>query len=176
MDPLDQYANIQFLVKKEIDDSISKYADQSKFGVFSIPAHEHTGVDSGTISYMNTSDKFFFLPYMIPNSDLGTSYGVVFIAPFACILKAVQESHLIAGTVNGTLQVVKQKPGEGIGAGTNMLASSISLTSTANIPVSGVLSQSISDINLAAGDRIKLTVSGTLTTLAGVCVTLTLSY
>lgn len=176
MEPLDIYSEIQVFVKNEIDNSIKSYADQAKFNVTQIPAHQHTGVDSNNVNFMDLDEKLFFLPYMIPNSDQTTSYGVVFIAPWACILKSVQESHLIAGSVNATLQIVKQTPGQGIGQGTNMLSSSISLTSTANTPVYGTLSEVKQDLNLKAGDRIKLTVSGTLTTLAGVCVTLQLSY
>ena len=175
-EPIDQYAVIQPMVKLDIDSAIKDYANQSMFGVYDIPAHGHAGVDATQISFSDLTEKFFFLPYMIPNSDQATSYGVVFIAPFACYLTRVQESHLIAGSVNGTLQIVKQTPGQGIGAGTNMLNSSIPLTSTANQPVDGQLSLNLQDLNLAAGDRIKLTVSGTLTTLAGVCVTLTLAY
>lgn len=55
MNPLDQYANIQFLVQKEIQDAIDKYADQAKFGVTPIPAHQHTGVDSSVINFEDIS-------------------------------------------------------------------------------------------------------------------------
>lgn len=176
MDPIEQYSIVQPLVKIDIDKAIKDYASQSQFGLYDIPTHQHTGIDANRVEFSDIADKFFFLPYMIPNSDQATSYGVVFIAPFTCHLISVQESHLIAGTISGTLQVVKQTPGQGIGAGTNMLNSAISLTSTANSPVIGTLSTDYTALTLNPGDRIKLTVSGTLTTLAGVCVTLTLSY
>jgi hypothetical protein len=51
MDPLYQYANIQPLVQKEINDAIQLYANQAKFGVTPIPAHQHTGVDSANINF-----------------------------------------------------------------------------------------------------------------------------
>lgn len=53
MDPLDQYSNIQALVKKEIADAIAKYADDQKYAVTQVPVHTHNGIDSSIISEVN---------------------------------------------------------------------------------------------------------------------------
>lgn len=50
-EPLDIYSKIQFLVKKEINDSIQAFSDKAKFSVSQIPAHSHTGVDSQQIDF-----------------------------------------------------------------------------------------------------------------------------
>ena len=51
MDPLDQYSKIQYLVQLEINNAIKAYADQARFSVTPIPAHQHTGVDSSQIDF-----------------------------------------------------------------------------------------------------------------------------
>ena len=53
MEPIEIFSKIQGLIQNQVDTAIKAYADQSKFGVFNIPAHEHTGVDSATISFRN---------------------------------------------------------------------------------------------------------------------------
>ena len=50
IEPIVQYANIQSLVQKEIDDKIAAYNNSSQFNVVDIPAHTHNGVDSNRIS------------------------------------------------------------------------------------------------------------------------------
>ncbi len=49
MDPIDQYSNIQALVKKEIADAIAKYANDQKYAVTQVPVHTHNGIDSPKI-------------------------------------------------------------------------------------------------------------------------------
>lgn len=48
---MDIYAQIQMLVQKDIDDKIQAYADKMKFSIAQVPAHSHTGVDSGRIEF-----------------------------------------------------------------------------------------------------------------------------
>lgn len=55
--PIDVYSNIQMLVKNEIDNAIKEYASNSKYGVFPVVAHQHTGVDSSKISYNDLLNK-----------------------------------------------------------------------------------------------------------------------
>jgi len=50
IEPLEQYANIQPLVQKEIDDKLVAYNSSAQFNVVDIPAHTHNGVDSNRIS------------------------------------------------------------------------------------------------------------------------------
>ena len=53
MEPIEIFSKIQGLIQNQVDTAIKAYADQSKFGVFNIPAHEHTGVDSAKINFEN---------------------------------------------------------------------------------------------------------------------------
>jgi len=49
--PLDDFAKIQFLVDKEINDKITDYAKQATLTVAQIPTHTHNGVDSLKVSF-----------------------------------------------------------------------------------------------------------------------------
>lgn len=80
MEPIEIYAQIQTLVKKEIDDKIATYANNSRYNVVPIPAHTHNGVDSSRIdvedlignltgNYLKSSGKGTSLPAASDNTD-----------------------------------------------------------------------------------------------------------
>lgn len=79
-------------------------------------------------------------------------------------------------STSGTLQVEKATSTQAIGAGTNLLQATISLSGTANTPVDSTGSAApitnLSTRTFAAGDRCNLILAGTLTNLANCSVTL----
>lgn len=105
----------------------------------------------------------------------------VFVADREYVVEEVHESHATAGNDAGavTLDVKKATGTTAIASGTTVLGSTFNLKSTANTVVSktrangGVVSTPVAI--LAAGDRLGLDVTGTITTLAGVCVTIVLN-
>jgi len=79
---------------------------------------------------------------------------------------------------SGTLDVVKATGTTAIGSGTSVMTGTISLAGTANTPVHGTLSSTISSLQLAGaangastgGDRLGIKLGGTLTSLANCLV------
>ena len=88
-------------------------------------------------------------------------------------LVAVTERHQTAGTDAGavTLQVVKAASGTAKGSGTNMLASGINLKASANTNQSGTPHATAANRQVADGDLVGLSTTGTLTAVDGVTVT-----
>jgi len=71
-------------------------------------------------------------------------------------------------STSGTLQVEVATGTQAVGAGTNQLTGTISLSGTANTPVNGTVIASPTTI--AAGARINLIFAGTVTNLANACI------
>ncbi len=97
----------------------------------------------------------------------------VWTAPFAAELVAVSEVHRVASS-SGTLQVQKLTGTTAPGSGTNLLTGTINLAGTANTVAAGTLIATTATKRLAAGDRLGITIGGTMTSLAGGVVVLTL--
>lgn len=95
-----------------------------------------------------------------------------FVIPAACRLIGVAEVHGTAGTDSGAVTVNIKKNGT---SGTALLASALSLKTTAATPQYGTLSATASALTLIPGDYITLDFTGTTTALANVCVTLLLA-
>lgn len=104
----------------------------------------------------------------------------IFIATEAWKVKAISEVHSVAGNDAGavSLQVTKDESTDAPGAGTDLLTNNsgagFDLKGTANTVQTGTLTSTAADLTLAAGDRLSLDFAGTLDTLAGVVVTITL--
>lgn len=112
------------------------------------------------------------------NETLNASIGTTpfFIADQAYTVTAISYVNKTAGTVAGaTATVTKDTGTTAPGAGTALLASAFSCLATANTVANGTLTSTTSALTLAAGDRLSVLFAGTLTTLAGVVVTVTLT-
>lgn len=97
---------------------------------------------------------------------------VFFIANQAYKVKAIYEIHTTAGTVAGCTATIKKViSGSTIANGTALHSSTIALDGTAETLQTATLSTNTATLTLAAGDRLALDYGGTLTTLAGVVVT-----
>lgn len=105
-----------------------------------------------------------------------------FIADADYELESVAERHETIGGDGGavTLDIVKvSASGVAVGAGTSMLASTFDLKSTANTNVrkdrtAGGLSTTRTATRLAKGNVLGINLTGTLTNVTGVCVTIVL--
>lgn len=104
-----------------------------------------------------------------------TSYGVIFTAPVPYLVRRVDEVHETAGTDGSaaTLQLERLSGTEAPGAGDDMFLTQINLKGTANT-VQTKQGADIQNVTLATGDRLCLQTTGTLTSLQGVCVTISL--
>lgn len=97
----------------------------------------------------------------------------IFIAPFACQIVSIREIHSVVGGTSATVALRKitdtSAPAASAGSTVKELLSGVtfSLTSTINTAVSGALSATASDLQLAAGDHIAINFGGTLTGLVG---------
>lgn len=103
-----------------------------------------------------------------------------FIANRTYEVITVTERHETAGSDAGavTVQLKKVPSGTAPGSGTSILTTALSLKTTANTNQSGtvslVITSSIADRVLVAGDALSLLSSGTLTALVGVTVSVLL--
>lgn len=114
------------------------------------------------------------------NGSIGTT--TFFIADRTYYIQAITEVHKTAGTDGSavTAVVTHEKGNVASGSGTNTMTSTFNLKGTANTVQTATLNGQInlsSDtvLVLAAGDRLSFVPTGTLTTLAGVVVTVTMT-
>lgn len=103
-----------------------------------------------------------------------------FIANRAYEVVAVREIHAVAGDDVGAVnaQVTKDTGTQAPGAGANLLTNNASagfdLKGTANTVQAGTLTATGADLILAAGNRLSVDFAGTVATLAGMVITVTL--
>lgn len=107
------------------------------------------------------------------SSATTANYGVFFTAPRPVEIMMVTETHSTAGTDAGsvTLNLEILDSGEALDAGDTVLVTPFNLKSTANTPVMYSGTSLTSTRVLKQGQRLALKDSGTLTSLAGVSVT-----
>ena len=109
------------------------------------------------------------------NASLGTQ--TFFIADRAYTVTAISYVQKTQGTVAGATVAVTHDTGtQAPGAGTSLQTTAFDCHATANATVvNATLTATTSALTLAAGDRLSALFAGTLTTLAGVVITVTLS-
>lgn len=104
-----------------------------------------------------------------------------FIADRAYQVTAIREIHAVAGDDAGAvnIQVTKDTGTDAPGAGANLLTNNanagFNAKGTANTVQAGTLTATGADLLLAAGNRLSLDFAGTVATLAGVVVVVTLA-
>lgn len=136
--------------------------------------HEHNGVD-GTLQIKKTSFTSSFLTGT--SAATAANYGVFFVATKPCFIKAVCEIHAVAGSSTPTLQIERLQGTEALDAGDEILATAFDLAATANTVQYGDLKiPNKTFLSLTVGDRLALKDIGTLTNVAGLCVTVELQH
>ena len=112
-------------------------------------------------------------------SATATNYGVFFIANRPIEITKIKEVHNTAGSDGSavTLQIEKLTGTTALDSGSTILNTAFNLKGTANTVVSY---QGYKDLTinrqLVEGDRLALKDAGTLTNVAGVCVTIYYKY
>ena len=100
---------------------------------------------------------------------------VAFIVHDAMELHAVSAAYAVAGASDATVMLRNCTSGQAPASGLAMLSAAISLYGTAaNTPIAGAIHATPANVQVAAGSMISLDFSGTLTGLAGLCITITL--
>src|SRR3990167_11547229 len=140
--------------------------------------HVHSGTDSQQVLWRDLGQKQFLISHTVVDTDAATvaKYGVIFTAPYPCILLSMRETHKTAGSDGGTVTVDIEKltSGQALDAGVSMLNSALSLKSTANTPQSATLTATLANRNLDTNERVALKDAGVLTTVNHVNITLEL--
>jgi hypothetical protein len=120
----------------------------------------------------------FTVSAMLPGATPATAanFNAFWIAPFACRVVSIKESHGTAGSDGGavSLEVYKAADGTAVGSGTNLQSAVINLKATADTVQTPALTATTADLTLAAGTRLGLKLTGTPTALASVVVTVEL--
>jgi hypothetical protein len=113
---------------------------------------------------------------VLANGDLGDT--AFFVANRAARIVSISEVHAVAGTSASavTLQVYKDVNGKAVNSGTPLLKTAFNLKGTANTLQNGTLVSDTDQLFIAPGERLSVDFTGTLTTLSGVVVTVTLEY
>ena len=137
-----------------------------------------TGTGASGTSTRKVPKNVVVMFNMLANASLADQ--CIFIANRAYTVKSITEVHSVAGNDAGAvnLQVTKDTSTDAPGAGTDLLTNNANagfdLKGTANTVQTGTLTATAASLALAAGDRLSLDFAGTLTTLAGVVVTIEL--
>jgi hypothetical protein len=100
------------------------------------------------------------------------SGDAVFIANRAYQVTAVRAVWSHVGGSSAAAMIEKLTGTTAPGSGTAILTSAFDLTTTANTVRTGTLSGTVGNLQLAAGDRLGVKLSGTLTALTGLNVTI----
>lgn len=183
MDPLDFYTKIQPLVEQDAQRIATDVYNTlgTQYDVPQVPYHEHNGVDSPNLPFLNIDSPIQYIHWTVPGTSAATStnYGVFWIAPAPCTVIGFKEVHQTAST-SGTLQLEKLTGTTASGAGTALLTATVSLSSTANTIQTANLLQTRTTgtgvVNLATGDRLSLLVAGTLTNGVNVTTLTTIQF
>ncbi len=97
----------------------------------------------------------------------------VFVATEALQVTAVKAVYGVV-SLSGTMALEKLTGTTAPGSGSSMLTGALDLTTTANTVLSGTLTGTTANLQLAAGDRIGCVLGGTLTGLLGCVLTIAL--
>lgn len=136
--------------------------------------HYHGGYDSSRINWADIYQRVLYVAHTVYGADAATAtnYSTFWIAPAACLLTAFQEVHQTAGTDASavTLDLEKLTGTTAPGSGVSMLSSTLSLKATASTVQKATVTTTNANRTLAAGDRVALKETGTLTAVANVSV------
>lgn len=133
----------------------------------SVPTQAVTTADGLTVnSVIVPVVQYFSFPIFV--TDLSKT---IFTAVEAFQVTSVRAVFEVA-SVSGAITVEKLTGTTAPGGGTAMLTGTLSLVGTADAVLSGALTATTSVLQLAAGNRIGIVLSGTLTSLIGAVVTI----
>lgn len=148
----------------------------NKSSVYLDRANAHLYVNKGTQASPTwvRSDDLRVAFVAAPNAAVVDS--AFFTADQAYTVVAIDEIHSTAGTDAGAVNVMPRKATgtQSPSAGVALLTGSFDLKGTINTRVAGTLTATSADLDLAAGDRLCADITGVITAVAGVCMTVVL--
>lgn len=139
--------------------------------------YEWRVVDASGFAF-RTTDRLSVTHTMLLNGDCVDQ--TVFIADRAYQVMSATEIHAVAGNDAGAvnMQLTKDTSTNAPGAGTDLLTNNTNagfdMKGTANTLQTGTLTGTAASLLLAAGDRLAVDYAGTVTTLAGVAISVVL--
>lgn len=150
----------------------------SQFGVSSVPFHMHNGSDANRINDRDIVGKNEFIDFTLSGIAPQTAgnYSTFFLAPYAMTISKIMEVHTTTNGAALTLYVEKLTGTTAPGSGTNVMTGTFNLNATANTNQTATLTPTVGVIQLAAGDRLGLVKTGTLTSITNITITLILNY
>lgn len=129
---------------------------------------------SGNATLPGTLTGSYFTVNFVGQTTEAATDRAIFVAPIACALVAVSESHGVAAGGASTLQLVKDTGTTAPGAGTDILTNNTNtgfdLNATANTPQVGTFAAT----TFAVGDRISLDWANAIQSSAGIVVSVIL--
>jgi hypothetical protein len=132
--------------------------------------HTHTGID-GT----SKLDRRFEVTASLSQGTANLFFTTFWNVPFPCDLLGATESHSVAGTDGGAVNVIVERlVGTQAPGGGYALTDPQSLKSTVNTVVDLTLTDDRTQRTFLKGDRLALKLTGTPTAVNGVVVTLLL--
>lgn len=140
-----------------------------------LPDHYHNGFDVSRVNFIDIYQRKAWIPWTIAgtSADISGNYGVFLNNQIGSgLVNGFWASHQVAGSDGGAvnLQLEKLTGTQAPDAGATLLSVGINLKGTANTVVSGTLTSTLTNRNIALGDRLALRDSGTLTALSNVSV------
>lgn len=156
------------------EDQINSEFKQNGFTFAKAVTFNSTIAVTGAITATaGVTGSYFTATYIGQTTEAATD-RTIFVAPIACTLVAVSESHAVAAGGASVLQVVKDTGTTAPGAGTDILTNNTNtgfdLNATANTPQVGTFAAT----SFAVGDRISIDFANTIQSTAGLVVTLVL--
>jgi len=132
----------------------------------------------GTVEFNEGVTSNETVTQSLPGTEPATNgnFGVFWIAPNDCTVMAAYEAHEGKGTTGGavTLAVEKLTDGQGPWGGTVVMSGTFDLKGTNNTTQTATIDTSASTMN--KGERLGFKVSGTLTNVYGLTVTILIKY
>lgn len=113
----------------------------------------------------------FHLNHLMVDAATAGNYDVIFTAVYPCEVMAVIETHRVACSSTGTLNLEILTSGQALDAGVTVLSTAYSLDSTANTPILKQGLDLTANRQLKPKDRLALKDALTLTATAGLVVT-----
>ena len=152
------------------DAAITAQAAGGNVNLYGSPRYGTTGVP-GEVQFNGNSAVTHAITTIVA-ADVSKH---IFICTRAMRLKTASVVFTVAGGAAAAVTVEKLTGTQAAGAGTALLTAVMILTGAANTVVNGTPIATVASISFAAGDRIGVVLSGTLTGLAGGVVTIGLT-
>lgn len=130
---------------------------------------------NGSVTFASGPTGQFFQTSFVDAPTATATDRFIFIAPVACQVVSASEVHAVAAGGASNIQLTKDTGTTVPGGGTNLLTNNTNagfdLNGTANTVQAGALSVTVTDLQLAVGDRLAVDWANAIQSTAGMVVT-----